>query len=199
MPGGPCPLPTPAWPLGLAMPWHRVATAGHTRTCCCLHIPGLWSCSPEPPNHSVSRWPCPPSSWHPSGRCPCGDSARQAGSAPDVTTLPSQGTAWWPQGSQGGCGLALGDNWGWWPWHRVLLAPATVEATTPCLSFPSSHTSPVKHFPLLTHWGGFSKKHFVRCTNFFFLRKLNISFIFMCCKMLPRSRSRKVGWGLQTP
>lgn len=64
-----------------------------------------------------------------------------------------------------------------------------------------SHISPIKHLPPPASLGKILKKALCQgCFFFFFLRKLNISFlfIFMYCKTLPRSCSRRMGWGLQT-
>lgn len=97
--------------------------------------------------------PVPPGSaavWHPSGRCPCGDGARDTGSAPDASPettalAPRVTLPWCPHGSQGGYGLAWGGTSG---------AGGLGTGTHHCggnnsvPQFPLlSHISPIKHLP----------------------------------------------------
>lgn len=158
---------------------HHGRLPAHPGICC---FPRLWSCSPD--RLSVTLVALSPLDLR-----PCGT---RAGDVPAVTVpgvravlpTPLQRPRPWHHGSpfpehslvapllSGWYGLAWGDNWGWLPRHRD-------QATILCLSFPSSHAYPPSNtFPLPPHWGGFSKKQFVRGILFFFLKEIKY-FIFI--------------------
>lgn len=103
----------------------------------------------------------------PSGRCPCGDSARQR-SPCHPPPFPGHSRVA-PRLSE--CGLAWGGQLG-----LVALAQGSPGHSGGQYSVPQfpllSHTSPIQHFPLPPRCGGFSKKHFVRGTFFFFLKEI---------------------------
>ena len=93
LPGGSVPpaRPSPAAEAGQARAQDGCRStrggqlAAHPGACC---FPHLRSCSPKPAASQMaaaSQWP-PRSAavWHPSGRSPCGDGARELGSAPDA-------------------------------------------------------------------------------------------------------------------
>lgn len=164
--------------------------------------------SQSPQSHGGPVPPRCAAVWHPSGRCPCGDGARDPGSAPDASpetpalaprvTLPSARPGvptalrvgmGWPGGTSGAGGLGTGPSWDPPLWRQQFRA-----SVSPALTYIPHRTPSTSRLA-----GEDSQKSTLSgvLLFFFFLRKLNISFlfIFMCCKTLPRSCSRRMGRG----